>query len=77
MKKRTLRDIKGMVSMGFAKDITSYSFAQCQELMRKCNLEKELYSYGKYGINGGVLRDAYTGDYYAITKRTIALSYFF
>lgn len=77
MKKRTQKAIREMVTLGFAKNITNYTFEECKKLNRRCNLEKELYSYGKYGINGGLLKDRYTGDYYAITKRTLALAYFF
>ena len=73
MKKYTQREIKNLVADGIAEDITRRSFSEIQELRAAASLEQVGYSFGKYGINGGVLRSRTSGKLYAITARTSAL----
>lgn len=73
MKKYTQREIKNLVADGIAEDITRRSFSEIQELRAVASLEKVGYSSGKYGINGGVLKNQTSGKLYAITARTSAL----
>ena len=49
---------------------------QCEELNKK-NLSKEGYSSGIYGINGGLLKDIDSGEFYVITTSNSTLLYFF
>lgn len=62
MKKYTQKELKRLISTGFAIDIT-----HAEEI--PANLEKIGYCTGVYGIAGGLLQD-HNGQLYAITKRT-------
>ncbi len=73
MRKYTQREIKNLVRGGLAKDITSFSSEQINELSKKCNLKKVGYSFGIYGINAGLLQDRTNGKYYAIIARNSTL----
>ena len=73
MKKYTLREIKRFVSLGAAVDIT----AEEGSLTRYRRLDPIAVSRGKYGMNGGLLKDNQTGELYAITARSSALFYYF
>lgn len=70
MIKLTQGAIKSMIKLGLAEDISKLSFNRAKEYARN---ETIYYSVGKYGVNGCVLFDPYTGQYYAIVGRTIAL----
>ena len=63
MRKYTQRELKNLVRIGAAQDLTGYGF---QEL-------KEFLHSGVYGLNGGLLQDTKTGQLYAITARNTAL----
>lgn len=73
MKKVTQKYIKDYIRNGMAIDITNSSDLDViQE-----PYEKEAYSVGVYGINGGLLRGLNTGNFYAIVGRsTILFRYF-
>ena len=61
MRKMSLREIKGYILTGMAKDVTN------EKYIPDC-YSKEAYSTGIYGINGGLYKDK-AGNMYAITAR--------
>lgn len=67
MRKYGQREIKSLVKSGAAVDITNAPEAEVLTLWKRC--EKVGYSSGLYGINGGLIRDRETGEFYAITAR--------
>lgn len=78
MRKYTQRELKALVKMGAAMDITNHGTAEYKALMEKeKDLDKLGYSSGIYGINGGLLQGQETGTLYAITARTTAASIYF
>lgn len=50
-----------------AHDLTNAPAAEVKEQWKHC--EKVGYSSGIYGINGGLIQNTETGEYYAITAR--------
>ena len=74
MKKYTRKAIKEWVVMGLASDITDYGFEEMANFLKSHDLEKVGYSIGLYGLNGGLLKDCKTGEFYAITARNTALT---
>ena len=78
MRKYTQRELKTLVRMGAAVDITNHGTAEYEALINKeKDLEKLGYSSGIYGINGGLLQGQETGTLYAITARSIAAFIYF
>lgn len=73
MKKVTQKEIKNLVKMGAAVDIT----AEEGTLEKYRKLDPLAVSFGKYGMNGGLLKDHESGKLYAITARSSALFYYF
>ena len=73
MKTMKQKEIKNLVKLGAAVDITS---EECS-LTRYRQLDPIAVSRGKYGMNGGLLKDCQTGKLYAITARNSALFYCF
>lgn len=73
MRKYTQKELKNLVFIGAAVSLNNWSFEQINELHRTKNLDKIGYSSGIYGLNGGLVQDRETGDYYAITVRNSAL----
>ena len=73
MRKYTKSQLADIVRKGWAEDISDYDFNQMDDFLMKHNLDKIGYSSGKYGINGGLLQDKDTGDWYAIVGRNSAL----
>lgn len=73
MKKVKLKEIKNLVEMGAAVDITG---AEPSDYIRK-NADKIAVSTGVYGMNGGILKDRNNGALYAITARSSTLFYYF
>lgn len=69
MRKYKLKEIRGLIACGLAKDATNYT----NEQIGKLKIEKIGYSTGVYGINGGLFQDTQSGEFYAITARTAAL----
>lgn len=76
MRKFKQKEFREMARMGMAMNITNYSLEECQKLNEK-NLIREGYSSGIYGINGGLLKDMDTGEFYVITTNNSNLLYFF
>ena len=73
MKKYTQKQLRELVKMGMAQDITNYSFEQAHALY-KHGITKIGYSLGVYGCNGALFQDDHTGEYYAITARNTTLA---
>ena len=73
MKTMKQKEIKNLVKLGIAIDIT----AEEGNLDRYRQLDPIAVSRGKYGMNGGLLKDYETGKLYAITARNAALFYYF
>ncbi len=77
MEKYTQRQLKNLVEIGAAEDITNGNDETRQELERKEGFyEKIGYSVGLYGLNGMLLKGHTTGKLYAITARTSAIFIF-
>lgn len=78
MRKYTQRELKALVRMGAAVDITNHGTAKYKDLTEKeKDLDKLGYSSGMYGINGGLLQGQKTGTLYAITARSTAVFIYF
>ena len=60
MRKYTQKEIKNLVLLGLAEDLTQASHEEIKSKIKHC--EKVGYSSGIYGING-------SGQLYAITAR--------
>lgn len=69
MREYKLKELRGMIACGLAKNATNYTAEQ----LGKLKIEKLGYSAGVYGINGGLFKDTESGEFYAITARTAAL----
>lgn len=74
MRKYTLRELKNLVRCGMAHDLTNATAAEVKEQWR--HGEKIGYSSGTYGINGGLIQNTETGEYYAITARNSNLFFY-
>lgn len=66
MRKYTQKQIRELVRLGVAEDYTNKPIEYIYALRR---LDKVGYSAGVYGINGGLVEDAETGQLYAIIGR--------
>lgn len=75
MRKYTLRELKNLVCCGMAHDLTNAPAAEVKEQWE--HGEKVGYSSGTYGINGGLIQNTKTGEYYAITARNSNLFFIF
>lgn len=69
MRKYTQRELKNLVAIGAAEDLTN---APAEKI--PAYYEKIGYSAGIYGINGGLIQDPKTGKLYAITARNTMLA---
>jgi hypothetical protein len=67
MRKYKLSELKSLVRSGMAHDLTNASTAEVMDQWK--HGEKVGYSSGTYGINGGLIQNTETGEYYAITAR--------
>ena len=73
MRKYTQKDLREFCRLGMAENITSADTAEYE-----CrNFEKIGYSRGVYGLNGGLLQDRESGEYFAIIGRSSNLFYLF
>lgn len=67
MRKYKLAELKDLVRLGMAHDLTN---AKPNEVTKVWEHSKRVgYSSGVYGINGGLIQNTETGEYYAITAR--------
>ena len=73
MKTMKQKEIKTLVKLGAAVDITTEEGT----LEKYKRLDPIAVSRGKYGMNGGLLKDNQTGELYAITARSSTLFYYF
>ena len=71
MKKYTLKELKNLVSLGAAINITNAAYPCIDEQYDKIG-----YSTGIYGINGGLLKGK-SGQLYVITCRNSNLFRYF
>lgn len=71
MRRYTLSEIKKLVALGVAQNITTAPVPEVLEIGSRC--DKVGYSCGIYGINGGLLLDRTNGDLYAVTARNSTL----
>lgn len=67
MRKYKLSELKNLVRSGMAHDLTNASTAEVMGQWK--HGEKVGYSSGVYGLNGGLIQNTETGEYYAITAR--------
>lgn len=67
MRKYTQKELKNLIRLCVAHDLTNAQAEEVMMLWQHC--EKVGYSSGTYGINGGLIQDTRTGEYYAITAR--------
>lgn len=72
MRKYTLKELRNLIRIGAAEDITGGNPPAISE-----PLDKIGYSSGIYGINGGLLQGRNTGNLYAITARNTTLFRYF
>lgn len=73
MRKYTQKELRELCRLGMAENITSADTAKYEGR----SFEKIGYSRGVYGLNGGLLKDRETGDYFVIIGRSSNLFYFF
>lgn len=71
MRRYTLSEIKKLVALGVAQNITTAPVPEVLAISARC--DNVGYSCGKYGINGGLLLDRASGEYYAVTARNSTL----
>lgn len=77
MKKYTQKELKNLVALGVAEDITHGDNDTRRELEEKEGFYTQIgYSAGVYGCNGMLLKGHKTGTLYAITARTTAIYVF-
>lgn len=67
MRKYTLKALRELVRLGVAHDLTNATDVEIIEQQR--HGEKIGYSSGIYGINGGLIQNTETGEYYVILSR--------
>ena len=72
MKKYTQKELKNLVNLGLAVDVTR---AGEREAIPE-NYTQIGYSAGVYGCNGMLLKGLETGQLYAVTGRTTAIFIF-
>lgn len=72
MKIMKQKEIKNLVKLGAAVDITTAELPAIQEPFEKIGVSR-----GIYGMNGGLIRGQSSGTLYAITARNSTLFYYF
>lgn len=77
MTKYTQKQLKELIKLGVAEDITNGDGDTRREILKKEGYCDQIgYSHGIYGCNGKLLRGNKTGTLYAITARTSAIFLF-
>ena len=77
MKKYTQRELKKLVALGTAEDITTGNNETRKAIEASEGYYTKIgYSTGVYGCNGMLLQGHKTGKLYAITARTTAIFVF-
>lgn len=72
MKAMKQKEIKNLVKLGAAIDITAAKLPAITEPFEKIGVSR-----GVYGMNGGLIRGKCSGTLYAITARNSTLFYYF
>lgn len=77
MRKYTQKELKNMVALGMAEDVTRANDDDYEKIIKKESYLSQVgYSSGVYGCNGMLLRGYETGSYYSVTSRTSAIYLF-
>lgn len=77
MTKYTQKQLREMVSVGMAEDISRYGCKEADELRAKEGWLSQIgYASGIYGCNSQLFKGHNTGKLYAITSRTTAIFLF-
>lgn len=77
MRKYTQKELKNMVALGMAEDVTRANNEDYERIIKKEGFLSQVgYSSGVYGCNGMLLRGHETGVCYAVTSRTLAIFIF-
>lgn len=77
MRKYTQKELKNMVALGMAEDVTRANNEDYERIIKKEGFLSQVgYSSGVYCCNGMLLRGHETGVYYAVTSRTLAIFIF-
>lgn len=77
MKKYTQRELKNLIALGSAEDITNGDNDTRKEIEASEGYYTQIgYSAGVYGCNGMLLKGHKSGKLYAITARTTAVYIF-
>lgn len=77
MRKYTQKELKNMVALGMAEDVTRASDEDYEKIIKREDYLSQVgYSSGVYGCNGMLLRGYKTGGYYVVTARTSAIYLF-
>lgn len=77
MRKYTRKELKNMVALGMAEDVTRANDEDYERIIKKEGFLSQVgYSSSVYGCNGMLLRGHETGAYYAVTSRTLAIFIF-
>ena len=77
MRKYTRKELKNMVALGMAEDVTRANNEDYERIIKKEGFLSQIgYSSGVYGCDGMLLKGYKTGGYYAVTSRTSAIYIF-
>lgn len=74
MKKYTQKELKNLVSLGVAENITTLSFEDGKTFRQNHKYTQIGYSSGMYGCNGALLEDIDSGEKFVITARNSTLA---
>lgn len=69
----TQDELKELAQNDLANDITSFDLETMYDFVHSHALVRIGISFGKYGMNGGLLRDVLTGEKFVIYERNSAL----
>lgn len=70
MRKYIKKELKNMLELGLAVDITTLSSKEIENIYNKeQHIEQVGYCSGVYGVSGCLLKGYKTGTYYVITAR--------
>lgn len=77
MRKYTRKELRNMVALGMAEDVTRADNEDYEKIIKKESYLSQVgYSAGVYGCDGMLLQGYKTGTYYAVTSRTSAIYIF-
>ena len=77
MRKYTRKELRNMVSLGMAEDVTHANNEDYRKIIKKEGFLSQIgYSAGVYGCDGMLLQGHNSGSYYAVTSKTSAIYIF-